>query len=286
MARLKLPDSLVDVDWLQQHLHHPDLVVFDASWHMPASGRDGEREWAEKHIPGARFFDFDRKICQPRDDLPHMMPDESLFTREVQALGLSQHSRVVVYDALGMFSAPRGWWMLRAMGCLDCALLDGGLPAWESAGYALQSKQQSQDPVPGDFVGKQDSSAFVDAAAVLAALPGGEMRILDARPAARFKGEADEPRAGLRRGHMPGAKNLPFGDLFEQGKFKPATQLKAILDPLLVDSEAIIFSCGSGVTACILAFAAQRVGYQKLSVYDGSWCEWGQPGDLPVVAGD
>lgn len=286
MARLELPDSLVDVNWLQQHLDHPDLVIFDASWHMPASARDGEKEWAEKHIPGARFFDFDRKICRPGGDLPHMMPDEALFTREVQALGLSQHSQVVIYDALGMFSAARAWWMLRAMGCLDCALLDGGLPAWESAAYPLQSKQQSRDHAPGDFVARQDASAFVDAAAVLAALPGEDKRILDARPAARFRGEADEPRAGLRRGHMPGAINLPFGDLFEQGKLKPAAQLKAIMDPLLRGSEGVICSCGSGVTACILAFAAHRVGYDKLAVYDGSWCEWGQPGELPVVAGD
>jgi len=282
MSELKLPDAIVTSEWLHQHINHPDLVIFDASWHMPATGRDGPEEWEEKHIPGARFFDFDRKICQPDIDLPHMMPDTEIFTREVQALGLNQHSVVVIYDAAGMFSSPRVWWMLRAMGFHNCALLDGGLPAWEKAGYALDSGHQRSD-MRGDFVASLDPRVFVGSDTVLTALDDSSSCVLDARPAARFLGQVEEPRAGLRKGHMPGAKNLPFSDLFERGLLKSRADLKSVFKPLIGSSERSIYSCGSGITACVIAFGAHRAGYQNLAIYDGSWCEWGQPGNLPVV---
>ncbi len=284
MASLQLPDSLVDAGWLQQHLGHEDLLIFDASWHMPATGRDAFKEWQQERIPGARFFDFDGRICDRQSELPHMLPDAELFTRELRALGLNQDSRVVVYDSMGMFSSPRAWWMLRAMGCENVALLDGGLPAWEDEGFELESGDEVPAYAEGDFSAKLDQRMVADAAEVLAALDDDSQCVLDARPAERYSGAVEEPRPGLRRGHMPGAHNLPFAELFYRGLLKPREELERMLEPLAGDYGRVICSCGSGVTACILAFALERAGIDRVAVYDGSWCEWGLPGDLPVVS--
>ena len=283
MARLELPASLVSVAWLREHLGDDDLVVFDASWHMPATGRDGFEEWKQEHIPGSRFFDFDGRICDPQASLPHMMPDEGIFTREMRALGLNRDSRVVVYDAMGMFSSPRAWWMLRAMGCENLALLDGGLVAWDEADYPIESCREVPDYTAGDFEARFDAAQVADAGAVLAALEDDSVCVLDARPQPRFSGEAEEPRPGLRRGHMPGALNMPFPELFHHGLFRSKAELEEMLKPLVGDSRSSICSCGSGVTACIIAFALHYIGDDRVAVYDGSWCEWGLPGDLPVV---
>ena len=283
MAQLQLPSSLVDVTWLQQHLDEDNLLLFDASWHMPATGRDGFAEWRHERIPGARFFDFDGRICDPQSTLPHMLPDAELFTRELRALGLNQDSSVVIYDSLGMISGPRAWWMLRAMGCTRLALLDGGLPAWKAAGHALESGPDAPAYAPGTFNARLDDVQVADAARVHAALDDAEVCVLDARPQARFLGQAEEPRAGLRGGHMPAAVNLPFADLFAQGLLKPRAEIARIVEPLLGDSSNTICSCGSGVTACILAFALHYIGNDRVAVYDGSWSEWGKSGELPVV---
>lgn len=283
MATLQLPDSLVSVDWLKQHLDDDNLIVLDSSWHMPQTGRDGFREWQQEHIPGARFFDFDVKIADPDSTLPHMMPSAEIFTREMQALGLNQDSVVVVYDAMGMFSSPRGWWMLRAMGCENCALLDGGLVAWDEADYPIESLSQEPAYERGNFVAQMNPDFIADAQTVMAALDNDAICVVDARPEPRFSGAAEEPRPGLRRGHMPGALNLPFPDVFEHGLLKPKDELKTMIEPLIGDSESSIYSCGSGVTACVVAFAAYHIGYDRYAIYDGSWTEWGQPCDLPVV---
>ena len=282
MTSLQLPASLVSVAWLQQHLDHDDLLLFDASWHMPATGRDGFAEWQQERISGARFFDFDGRICDLQSSLPHMLPDADSFTRELQRLGLNQDSCVVVYDSMGMFSSPRTWWMLRVMGCANVALLDGGLPAWKTQG--LTTTSGTDDAYPrGDFRARLDARRVADAAAVLTALEDERICVLDARPEPRFSGAADEPRAGLRSGHMPGAKNLPFAQLFDQGLLRSDAELALLLEPLLDKSSSAICSCGSGVTACILAFALDQIGFNQVAVYDASWSEWGLPGELPVI---
>jgi len=283
MTSLQLPASLLSVAWLQQHLEHDDLVLFDASWHMPATGRDGFAEWQQEHINGARFFDFDGRICDLQSSLPHMLPDEDGFTRELQGLGLNQDSCVVVYDSMGMFSSPRAWWMLRVMGCANVALLDGGLPAWKAQGLATESGIDQPAYRRGDFSARLDAERVADAARVLAALDDNRLCVLDVRPQPRFSGAADEPRAGLRRGHMPGAKNLPFAQLFDQGLLKSEAELRLLLEPLLDKCSGVICSCGSGVTACILAFALHQTGFEQVAVYDASWSEWGLPGELPVI---
>ena len=285
MTYRNLPGPLVSADWLQQHLDDEDLVIFDASWHMPATRRDGAEEWSQCHIPGARFFDFDRRVCDQNATLPHMLPDENSFSSEMQALGLNQDSSVVIYDSLGMFSSPRVWWMLRTMGFDNAAVLDGGLPAWQACGYAVESARESGDHPRGNFVAHYRANLVADAQQVLSAIDDTGTAIIDARPAARFRGETNEPRPGLRGGHMPGADNLPFTELFQDGLLKPMTELDSIFTELIGERQRAICSCGSGVTACVIAFAAHRAGFEDFVVYDGSWCEWGLPGDLPVVTG-
>ncbi len=285
MATVRLPGRLVGIDWLERHLGGDNLVILDSSWHMPATGRDGYTEWLQGHIPGARFFDFDRKISDPDADLPHMLPSEDIFTREMRALGINRDSAIVVYDSMGMFSSPRGWWMLRAMGHDNCALLDGGLVAWYEAGYSVMSLEQEPQYPPGNFVARLNPALVADAGAVLEALDDPEARVIDARAEPRFSGAAEEPRPGLRRGHMPVALNLPFAELFDHGLLKPKAELKKMIDPLVGGSERCIYTCGSGVTACVVAFAACEAGHDRFAIYDGSWCDWGRPGELPVVTG-
>jgi thiosulfate/3-mercaptopyruvate sulfurtransferase len=280
MTSLELPVPLVSVSWLALHRGAPDLVLLDASMQPPgAAPAINQDQW----LPGARVFDFDKRICDPGTNFPHMMPSAELFTREVRGLGVSRASRVVVYDRLGIFSSPRAWWMFKAMGHDTVAVLDGGLPAWLDAGLPVV-RHPAEAAAAGDFVARPRPEFFCDADDVAAALTNDRTAVLDARSEARFLGREPEPRPGLRSGHMPNALNLPFGAVQASGHMRSPEELSALLSAKVGDRKALIFSCGSGVTACTLALAAELAGYSDKAVYDASWSEWGLPtSGRPVI---
>ena len=278
------PKTLVSTDWLAKHLRDPDLRVLDASWYLPAQNRDAKADYAAAHIPGARFFDID-EISDQRSSLPHMAPPPEKFISRMRAMGVGDGHQVVVYDGSGIFSAARVWWTFRLMGKTDVAVLDGGFPKWQAEGREIED----MPPVIRDrhMTVSRQNQLVKDVTQVAHAAKLGEAEILDARAAARFRGEAPEPRAGLRSGHIPGAKNVPFGDVLNpDGTMKSSAALKAVFEAAGVDlKKPAITSCGSGVTAAVLSLALERIGHRNHALYDGSWAEWGMYDDLRVATG-
>lgn len=277
-------DPLVSTDWLAARLEDADIAVLDATWFMPGAGRDAAAEYAARHIASAVFFDID-KIADHASALPHMLADPADFAVAARRLGVNATSVVVVYDARGLFSAPRVWWNFRAMGHERIVVLDGGLPKWLAEGRPIESGWR--EPVHGDFKAHAGAELVRDLEAVRRALAASSGQLLDARPADRFLGQAPEPRAGLRSGHMPGAFNLPWSRLVSgDGTLLPRDALRAAFEAAGVDLTApIVTTCGSGISASLLTLALARLGRDDAAVYDGSWCEWGGRAETQVVTG-
>ncbi|MDW3118230.1 3-mercaptopyruvate sulfurtransferase [Roseovarius pacificus] len=279
------PKTLVSTGWLADHLKDPDLRVLDGTCFLPTEDRDGRAEYDAAHIPGARFFDID-DISDHRSDLPHMVPPVEKFMSRLRAMGVGDGHQVVVYDAQGLFSAARVWWLFRLMGQDNIAVLDGGLPKWQAEGRPVED----MPPIVRDrhMTVRRQNQMVKDVTQVSAASKLGDYEILDARSPGRFRGEEPEPREGLRSGHIPGAKNVYYRDLLNQDStMKSPDDLRAVFERAGVDmGKPVITSCGSGVTAAIINLALERVGKTDHALYDGSWTEWGAFPTVPVATGE
>ena len=279
------PKTLVSTDWLAEHMKDPDLRILDASTYLPGVDRDGRTEYDTVHISGARFFDID-DVSDGRSDLPHMVPPIEKFMSRVRAMGVGDGHQIVVYDGSGLFSAARVWWLFRLMGQNNIAVLDGGLPKWIAEGREVEDLA----PVIRDrhMTVRFQNQMVRDVTQVSSASKLGTSQIVDARAAARFRGEEPEPREGLRLGHIPNSRNVPFTDLLNDDKtMKTPDQTRAIFESAGVDlKKPIITTCGSGVTAAVLGLALERMGHDMWSLYDGSWTEWGMFPTVPVATGE
>lgn len=282
----RLPDPLVSTEWLAGHLGEPDLKVIDATFYLPHLQRDAAAEFVQAHLPGAVFFDIEA-IADHANPLPHMLPDAKAFADAVGALGIAAGDRVVAYGGRGLIASARAWWMFRVFGHDRVAVLDGGSAQWKREGRALESGQPT--PVPDRFAASFRPELVADLGRVRETLEGRETQVVDARSRGRFAGTEPELRPGLRGGHIPGSVSLPYNELFggDDDAMLPAEQVAAAFAGAGVEpARPVVTTCGSGVSAAVLALGLYRLGRRDVAVYDGSWTEWGGRTDTPVATGD
>ena len=284
MPDLATDPHFVTTEWLAQNLRAPGIAIVDASWYLPPQGRSGVKEYLEGHIPGAIFFDID-EISDKASGLPHMLPQPAPFASAMRKLGIGDGMQIVVYDGAGLFSAPRVWWMMRTYGVTDVVILAGGLPKWKAEGRALDTGPVIRQP--RHFTPRLDHGVIASADDVQKVLASGKAQVVDARPADRYAGTAEEPRPGVRAGHIPGSHSLPFTQVIADGQLKSPAEIEAAFKAAGVDlDKPIITSCGSGVSAAILALSLETTGRTVAGLYDGSWAEWGSRADLPLAKRD
>ena len=278
-------EHLVSTAWLAERLDAPDIVIVDASYYLPDAGRDGRGEYDEQRIPGAVFFDID-EIADTSSPLPHMMPPAEKFSSRMRQMGIGDGMRVVVYDGAGLFSAARVWWMFRTFGHTDVAILDGGFPKWLAEGRPVETMPPTQR-MQRHFTARFAASNVRDKADVLRAIDTGSAQMADARSPGRFRAEEPEPRAGMRGGHMPGARNVHYRTLLNpDGTVKKTEDIRQVFESAGIDlAKPVITTCGSGVTAAILTLGLTLLGHNSNSLYDGSWVDWGSDPDTPIETG-
>lgn len=275
-------ENLVSTQWLEQRLDAPDIVILDASYYLPDAGRNGREEYEEQRIPGAVFFDID-DITDDTSSLPHTMPPPEKFSSRMRKMGIGDGMRVVVYDGTGLFSAARVWWMFRTFGHRDVAILDGGFPKWLAEDRRVEDGP-AMPRQPRHMSARYSASSVRDKQDIFNAINSGSQQIADARSPARFSAREPEPRAGMRGGHMPGARNVHYKTLLnDDGTVKSTEGIAKVFDDAGIDLvKPVITSCGSGVTAAILTLGLTLVGHNANSLYDGSWAEWGSDPDTPI----